>query len=294
MAGKVYHMSKAASSKYELNTHDRVLSLIKWGGNARFLRIHPEKLVKIPEGIDPAQAVCLPESYLTAFQTLHHGQNGSMRYKDCSLKGKSILIVGAMTNNVGKALVELALHGGAANICATAKKKHWKHLISCGVMPLAQDPTEWIMRLEQTFDLVLAANSGQREDVNTNHVRALNPTGHLILCGKRLTGNDVPVGEWHSKPNSVMCVKNKSFVKLMNRTHAYDVYEEWERDLTSCKQDLAHLLTLLLRGAIKPNVLDRIPLSRVPRAHELLESKRLSGFLVCEPWMRGKKRAVYL
>jgi hypothetical protein len=35
-------------------------------------------------------------------------------------------------------------------------------------------------------------------------------------------------------------------------------------------------------------------LNKVAKAQELLELKRLPGFLVCEPWMMSKKRAVYL
>jgi hypothetical protein len=76
----------------------------------------------------------------------------------------------------------------------------------------------------------------------------------------------------------------------------YDVYRQWENDLALCKADLEHLLKLLERGGISPSILDRIPLSKVPRAHALMlmESKRLAGFLVCEPWMKAKQRAVYM
>ena len=295
IVGKVYHIQRGAMAKYDLKPCQTVISLVKWGGNSRFMTVCPSRVVHVPDKIDPAQAACLPETYLAAFQVLHFGQLGAIRYRTNSLKGKTILILGAMANNMGRAIIELALNAGAGSIYATAKKKHWQKLISFGVMPLSPDPAEWINRLEETADLVLATNGGMREDVSPIHFRCLSEAGHLILCGKRVVGNDAPVGQWkapHSQ--SLKCSRNKSVTKIMNQSHSYDVFEQWEKDLETCKKDLSHLLNLLERGVVKPNVLDRIALGKVARAHELIEAKRLSGFLVCEPWLRSKKRAVYL
>lgn len=297
MVGKVYCSKQTAEKEYGLKPMQTVLSLVKWGGNARFLTMHPKQLVKVPEGLDPAEAACLPECYLSAFQVLHMGQTGRNRYTESSMKGKSILILGSMTNNMGKAFIELALNAGVANIYATAKKKHWKTLISYGVVPLSPDPMQYIQRIAGTMDLVLAPNGNLREDVTPVHFRALTPRyGQLIISGRRVVGNDIPIDSWkqtHHTP-TLSCGKNKALQKILRNSMAYDVYEQWEKNLDLCKRDLSHLLTLLGRKLIKPEVLDRIPLNKVGKAHELLESKRLPGFLVCEPWMQSKKHAVYL
>lgn len=295
IAGKIFEIKPTVARKSGLRTSQTVLSLTKWGGNGRFISIDPSKLVKVPLGIDPADAVCLPETYLTAFQVLHLGQNIKNRYTRSSLRGKSILIVGSMANNMGKAVIELALNAGVANIYATAKEKHWKTLISFGVMPLNPNPETWIDRVEGTIDLVLASNGGLREDISPTHFRALRPkTGKLVMCGRRIVGNDVPTGSSDQSPASLVCAKNKELAKMLHRSHNFDIYVQWERNLELCKKDLTHLLKLVQQGNVKPKILDRIPLSKVARAHELLESKRLSGFLICEPWMKSKKRAVYL
>lgn len=295
VVGKIYQIRQKTETVYDLRLRQTVLSLVKWGGNSRFVALHPNQLVKVPDGLDPAQVACLPETYLSAFQVLHMGQVGNRRYRENSLKGKSILIIGSMANNMGMAIIEIALHAGAANIYATAKKKHWKHLISHGIMPLSQNPMEWIQRIEGTMDLVLAPNGSFREDVTPVHFRALRPNhGQLILSGRRVVGNDIPIKEWKRDTTVLACVKNKALTKILNKSYSYDVYEEWENNLEQCKRDLYHLLQLLDRGTLKPEVLDRIPLNKVAKAQELLESKRLPGFLVCEPWMRTKKRAVYL
>jgi len=290
-------MKQMTGKMHGLNPMHSVLSLVKWGGNARFMTIHPNQLVRVPEGLDPAQVACLPECYLSAFQVLLGGQTGNSRYRESSMKGKSILILGCMTNNMGKAIIELAFNAGVANIYATAKKKHWKTLISYGVIPFSPDPMEWIQRIAGTMDLVLAPNGNLREDVSPVHFRALRPRyGQLIICGHRIVGNDIPIEAWkrdHRLP-MLACGKNKALQKILRNSVSYDVYKEWGKNLDLCKRDLSHLLGLLKRKAIKPEVLDRIPLNKVAKAQELLEKKRLPGFLVCEPWMKSKKDAVYL
>jgi NADPH:quinone reductase-like Zn-dependent oxidoreductase len=295
MVGKVLHIKKSTESEYDLHPSQTVLSLIRWGGNSRYKKIHPKQLVKVPDGLDPAEVACLPETYLTGFQCLHMGQSGSRRYHESSLKGKSVLIIGCMSNNIGKAIIELALNAGVANIYATCKKKHWKTLISYGVLPLSPEPMEWIHRIEGTIDLVLAPNGNIREDVTPVHFQALLPKqGQLILCGHRSVGHDIPINDWKKDQSAFSCGKNKALTNILNKSYAYDVYKAWETNLDLCKKDLAHLLTLMEQEVIKPKVLDRLPLNKVAKAQDLLESKRLPGFLVCEPWMRSKKRAVYL
>ena len=293
--GKVFRIKETTELDYSLHPRQTVLSLTRWGGNSRYCTVHPKKLVKVPDGLDPAEVACLPETYLTAFQCLHMGQSGSRRYRDNSLKGKSVLIIGCMSNNIGKAIIELALNAGVANIYATSKKKHWKTLISYGVLPLSPEPMEWIHRIEGTIDLVLAPNGNIREDVTPVHFRALLPKqGQLILCGHRSVGHDIPINDWKKDQFTFSCGRNKALTNILNKSYAYDVYEAWDTKLELCKKDLEHLLVLMEQGAVKPEVLDRLPLSKVAKAQDLLESKRLPGFLVCEPWMRGKKRAVYL
>jgi NADPH:quinone reductase-like Zn-dependent oxidoreductase len=293
VVGKVFHVKRTTETSYDLHPRQTVASLVKWGGNSRYISLPPSHLVKVPDGLDPAVVACLPETYLSAFQVLHKGQAGSKRYSPNSLKGKSVLIIGAMSNNMGKAIIELALAAQAANVYATAKKKHWKTLISYGIMPLSPDAMEWIKRLEGMIDLVLAPNGNLREDITPLHFRALIPKhGQLILSGRRLVGNDIPISDW--KKGTLACGKNKALTKILNKSYAYDVYEEWQSNLELCKRDLSYLLKLLEDKVIKPDVLDRLPLDKVARAHELLDTKGLPGFLVCEPWMRSKKRAVYL
>jgi NADPH:quinone reductase-like Zn-dependent oxidoreductase len=231
--------------------------------------------VKVPEGIDPAQAVCLCNTYLSAFQSLHYGQVAFSRYAENSLEGKTVLIVGSTASTFGKAVIELAVDGNAAIVFATAKRKYWRMLLALGIIPLPDDSFEWLNRVEGTIDLALIVGMEEPNQIAESHERALRQDGRLIICGCE-------------EPQKLSQVSNKRFV-------VHDVYHQWEKDLEESKRDIQHLIGLLEKEKLRPKVLDRLPLAKVADAQKLIESKtKLSGFLVCEPWMQTKKRALYL
>src|SRR5208337_2981882 len=90
-----------------------VADLCVVGGYAQYA-IRPARfLVPVPDGIDPAEAVCIPLAYLTAFQML-------TRYRNLS-SGTTILVIGA-SGTVGTALLDLARHLGlrAIGTCSAA------------------------------------------------------------------------------------------------------------------------------------------------------------------------------
>ena len=90
-----------------------VADLCVVGGYAQYA-IRPARfLVPVPDGLDAAEAVCIPLAYLTAFQML-------TRY--CRLSpGETILVIGA-SGTVGTALLDLARHFGlkAIGTCSAA------------------------------------------------------------------------------------------------------------------------------------------------------------------------------
>ena len=79
----------------ELRQGQVVADLCVIGGYAQYA-IRPARfLVTVPDGVDPAKAVCIPLAYLTAFQML-------TRYRRL-LPGATILVIGA-SGTVGTAL----------------------------------------------------------------------------------------------------------------------------------------------------------------------------------------------
>src|SRR5580698_4968612 len=82
---------------------EMVADLCVVGGYAQYA-IRPSRfLVPVPDGIDLAEAVCIPLAYLTAFQMLTRCRNLP--------SGATILVIGA-SGTVGTALLDLARHLG--------------------------------------------------------------------------------------------------------------------------------------------------------------------------------------
>ena len=90
-----------------------VADLCVVGGYAQYAIRPADWLVRVPDGVDPAEAVCIPLAYLTAFQML-------TRYRRLA-PGATILVVGA-SGTVGTALLDLARHFGlgAIGTCSAA------------------------------------------------------------------------------------------------------------------------------------------------------------------------------
>src|ERR1700720_195297 len=96
-----------------LHEGQMVADLCVVGGYTQYV-IRPARfLVPVPDGVDPAEAVCIPLAYLTAFQML-------TRYRQFA-PGATILAIGA-SGTVGTALLDLARHFGlnAIGTCSAA------------------------------------------------------------------------------------------------------------------------------------------------------------------------------
>jgi len=90
-----------------------VADLCVTGGYSQYAVRPARFLVQVPEGIDPAEAVCVPLAYLTAYQML-------TRYRSLP-RGATILVIGA-SGTVGTALLDLARYFGlrAIGTCSAA------------------------------------------------------------------------------------------------------------------------------------------------------------------------------
>jgi len=291
LVGKIYHIKMGTSFKSGLKKGDRVISLAKTGGNARYMKISTEQLVKIPLELRAEEAVCLAEAYLSAFQGIHYGETMTSRYKDTSLCGKSILVVGALTN-AGQAVIELAKIAGVTLIYAPCKMKHKDRIFELGATPLERKKEEWMPLLEGKIDLIIDTTTDLESEIR-NYFNALQDHGYYVLVGRSKEDVEASIISEILPPNSNYSCSSKKPDK-MDQVFHYNVFEKWDLDIELCKRDLDHLVKLLSAGLLSPRILDRISLHKVKKAHEILEEKRLKGFLVCEPFMKSKSRAVYL
>lgn len=286
MVGRIYRVDIETNKKYGWKVGDRVISLVKWGGNARYLSLDPLHAIAAPETIDPAVATCLVETYLTAFQVLHIGQDSHKRYCDVSLSGKSILLRGLSISSMSHAIAQLAAIAHASNVYAVAKEKHFTYLSSLGITPLSNNGKDWLKAMTGKIDLIISCD----DDMVTIPFKLLKGDGNVISL-KNFASNSSNIG---SKASIGLNFRRRLSRIPRNRTSSYNVYEQWDNDIDVCKRDIEYLLQLLEDKQIDPIILDRISLNKVDDAHNLLRSKRLRGHIVCEPWLVGKSRTICL
>ena len=287
--GKIYRIDCESSKKIGLKKGDRVVSLVSQGGNSRFLSVDPSSLVKIQEKIDPAEAACLVETYLTAFQTLHYNQSFLTRYRKTSLQGKTILIIGGMSANMTRAMSQLAHLAGSKAIFATSRKKDFKFLSENGILPLSTDPLAWWEQLAGALDLLISLD----EEVIPLHYKLLKQDGVVVVSSSEFH-EDLMMYEDTRDPLKRKLACSTARSQTAARTAHYDLFEEWESSPMKAKKDLAHLVELLEKRKIIPHVVDRVPLSKVAEIQDTLEKRRAQGHYVCEPWLVSKSRAVSL
>lgn len=265
-----------------LQLGDRVVSLVHSGGNARHICIGADKLVKVPDVVQNiAGAACLPELYLSAFQALHLGQRNGCRYRKSSLSGKCVLVLGGATA-FGQAVIEVALAGGCTSVYATGKEKQYDVIRAIGGAPLGRDPKQWSSILVSRIDTIIGIDDsiGQSE-LSQDHMSLLRPLDGRIVLFSAPEHDD---GSVINLDEQTCATASTSGRKIFQ----HNVFEAWDEDVKQSRRDLAHLLKLLGDGVLMPKILERIPLNRVAKAHDVMEGKKLNGFIVCEPWIKGR------
>jgi NADPH:quinone reductase-like Zn-dependent oxidoreductase len=287
IVGKIYRIDHESSKQLGLSKGDRIVSLVSQGGNSRFLPVNPTSLVKISEKVDPAEAVCLVETYLTAFQTLHHNQSFLTRYRKNSLLGKTILVIGGMSAIMARSMSQLAQYAGCKATFATSQKRDFKNLSENGILPLPLDPVEWWEQLAGAVDILISLD----EEVIPLHHKLLKLDGTVVVSSTHFHEDLLNEGIQTSQ-RKLICSTAKS--RALSQTTRYDLYEEWEANPGRVKKDLAYLIDLLEKRKVIPKVIDRVPLEKVAEIQELLEKRRAKGHYVCEPWLVSKSRAVSL
>lgn len=333
-----------------IQSGDTVLSLVSSGANARYLCVPKNQLVKVPPKLDPDKTVCLVETYLTAFQALHRGQKGSLRYKETSLKGKSVLIMGGYTV-LTKALIELCQAAGVEYCygltshpeprsqnqqqqqqqqsrndkessrrngeAPKSSKRHFDALVRWGAIPLSKNPEDWLTLIGRQIDLLVTVydpseHSLNKEQVSGEHWKALRKDGQVVvICthpglndqaqrdrafmtrqtkkGGSSTCDDKHGNSGDRGPLRLAVCRPSKHERLSDRTVWYNLFDSWDTERggkTVAKKDLEHLVQLLEQDRIHPDVMQRIPLSKVAKAQSLLERKQLTGHIVCAPWLK--------
>jgi NADPH:quinone reductase-like Zn-dependent oxidoreductase len=254
-----------------------VADLCVVGGYAQYA-IRPARfLVPVPDGVDPAEAVCIPLAYLTAFQML-------TRYRQLP-RGATILVIGA-SGTVGTALLDLARHLGLKAI-GTSSAANLATVERFGAAAIDYRVGDFVVSVrgltggagvEAAFDAIGGAHFGRS-------FACLAPGGLLVGYGSQT----MAVGREGLASAALGLARLKLWGALSllfggRRALFYSITTRRSTHPEEFKADMATLFELLRNGAIHPVVIDRLPLAAAREVHVRIDAGGQGGKIVLLPW----------
>ena len=278
-------VEKAGSGVVSPREGQIVADLCVVGGYAQYA-IRPARfLVPVPDGVDAAEAVCIPLAYLTAFQML-------TRYRRF-FPGEMILVIGA-SGTVGTAMLDLARHFGlkAIGTCSAANLAAVERFGATAIDYRAGDFVASVRELtagrvggagvDAAFDAIGGSHFGRS-------FACLAPGGILIGYGSQT----MAIGRESMIAAGLGLARLKLWGALSFLFHGRRAlwYSITDRRLSHPKEfraDMAALFELLRNGAIHPIVIAREPLAAAKNVHARIDAGGLGGKIVLLPWLASQ------
>jgi NADPH:quinone reductase len=260
----------------------RVAAMPISGSYAEYVCLKSQELVRIPEGLDPAEAVSLILNYITAYQMLHHSADAR--------SGQTVLIHGA-SGGVGTALLQLGRLIGLT-MYGTCSSRGAQTVVDLGGTPIdyrREDLNREVLRLSREgVDVVFDPFGG----THMWHSRAvLRSGGKVVAYGTTTSLREEGLGSkrrgrrnpFHGIPIFSLYIAGGLLLPGRKRIVPYSI--QWLKRLKPAlfRKDLSTLLDLLCRRQLSPIVAARMPLSEARQAHELLSKGGVIGKIVLIP-----------
>jgi NADPH:quinone reductase-like Zn-dependent oxidoreductase len=251
------------------------------GCYAQYVCVPQGKLVAVPAGVEPPEAVAVVLNYTTAYQMLHRSVKARPRQR--------MLIHGA-SGGVGSAMLQLArltgveMYGTCSADAATVVRE-------LGGIPIDYKSTDFVKEIHRlTGDGVDAVFDGIGGDNLWRSRDALREGGRVVTYGfqSKMRGGRMatrsegrhPIRE--SAELGWFVVRNY-FKPGRKSMVPYSI--QWLMRFRPgwFRHDLLTLLDLLKQGQIKPLIAQRLPLQEARRAHEMLGKGGVLGKIVLLP-----------
>ena len=260
-------VDKLGEGVTRLKVGQRVAELTVIGAYSETICLPESHLVPVPDGLDPAEAVSLILSYVTAYQMLHRSAKVE--------RGQSILVHGA-GGAVGTALLQLGKLLDLEMVGTASRSKH-ELVASLGATPIdyrSEDFAERVRRL--TGDGVHAAFDPIGGDNFKRSFSVLRPGGTLVAYGFY----NAAMGRGGNVPLEFIKVKLWDILPNGRSTAFYSIGALRKKQPGWFREDLAALFNLLVQGKIKPVIEKRMRLEDAAQAHELIEQAAVKGRIV--------------
>lgn len=239
---------------------DRVAALTQTGGYSEVIYLDEQKLVHVPEALDPAEAAVLILNYVVPYQVMHR----TVQVK----AGDKVLIIGA-SGGVGTAFLQLGQVAQLKMYGLASARKHGA-MTELGAIPIdyrTQDFVEVIHDAEPDgLDFVF---NGMADEYIERGLAVLRRGGVLVFYGGP-----------QSVSHMLLLMAKFGLYNVWPNGKAIKGYGTHRVDINLLKEDWLALFNLLEQGQIKPIIAERFPLLEAAKANALLESGQVTGNLV--------------
>lgn len=272
-------IDKLGSGVTDFVPGDRVTAMTMIGGYSQYLCIPTSEMIRVPEGVDPAEAVSLVLNYATAHQLIH---------RIAELQPEQSMLIHGAAGGVGTALLELGQLAGLKMYGTASRSKHGL-VSSLGGIPIDYKTDDFVARILQMtrgggVDAVFDAVGGMNW---WRSYKTLRPAGKG--SGGKLIGYGMSSVIERGKASKLRGAASFGLIGLLGAlpdgkvARWYSITTEKKKHPEWFPEDLAHLLKLLAEKKIHPHVAERLPLRDAQRANDLIEHAKVSGKIVLLP-----------
>ncbi len=241
---------------------DRAAALTVYGGYSEVIYLAENRLIPVPEQLDPVEVVPLILNYIVAYQTLHR----TARVK----AGQSVLLIGA-SGGIGTAFLQLGRLAGLKMYGLASKTKH-AILAEYGATAIDYQTQDFVQVIRQMEpDGLDAVFDGVGRDYQKRGFGLLKRGG-------------IWVGYANPESIPVMLSRIGTIIRLNlsrnGRKASYYGSGMSQINMRSFLEDWSVLFELLGSRKIAPVIAAKFPLLEARQANELLESRQVTGNIV--------------
>lgn len=258
-------VDKIGAGVDDLKVGQMVADLTVFGAYTEYIVRPADSLVPVPAGLDPAEAVSMVLSYVTAYQMLH--RIAKVQH------GQKILIHGA-GGAVGTALLGLGRQLDLEMFGTASKSKH-ELVKKFGATPIDYKNEDFLARM-RAIGGVDAAFDAIGGDNFKRSFKSLKKGGTLVSYGFYYQA----MGRGGNVPMDYMSIALWNFLPNGRKSVFYSIGDLRKKNPAWFKKDLTALFDLLKEGKIKPSIERRMKLKDAAQAHELIEKAAVKGRIV--------------
>jgi NADPH:quinone reductase-like Zn-dependent oxidoreductase len=274
-----------------------VCAIVRNGGYTEFLTAPADRVVPLPDGVDPVEVAAMALNYFVGYQMLHRIARAQ--------PGQTAMVHGA-AGGVGTALLQLAALAGVTCYGSSSPSKRGV-VTSLGAEYVDYRAEDFVnvvrgrpgWALDARFDCKHGHPGGgvdiMFDPVGGTHFmrsyRALNRPGTLVAYGQSQALHEGKARTGLAVFGFLGGILAPKLIPDGRRTVFYNAWSLEKKQPRAYREDMTRLLDMLAAGEIEPVVARTLPLSQARTAQELLEKSAVSGkiVLICDEAALGER-----